>query len=352
MNKRALIVGAGVCGLWLARTLQARGFDCEVWDSRKDASQSRASQGILHSGLKYQFGDAAQANSMPALVARWQAALQGEGEIDLSAVRVHTRQQYFFTGKGIANSGLAMLSQGLMRSGVQRLRREQWPELLRPGSGQVLLADEWVLDPNSLLGALAGGLLSAVRERALQACELVRESSGRYRLAGLSDSQQPDLTLLCAGSGNGSLQSKFAQQLRPLAMVHARHPGLPAFFGHCLGFSNKPRLTISSPTAGHWYLGGELAEQGSQMDDAELAQRSRELLQELFPQLAWRTVEINIQRIDRAEPQQRQAALPDSAWVDNDGNLFTCWPSKLVRAPEVADKVLEKLGAARLAAPA
>ena len=344
MNKRALIVGAGVCGLWLARTLQARGFDCEVWDSRKDASQSRASQGILHSGLKYQFGDAAQANSMPALVARWQAALQGEGEIDLSAVRVHTRQQYFFTGKGIANSGLAMLSQGLMRSRVQRLRREQWPELLRPGSGQVLLADEWVLDPNSLLGALAGGLLSAVRERALQACELVRESSGRYRLAGLSDAQQPDLILLCTGAGNGALQAKFAQQLRPLAMVHARHPELPAFFGHCLGFSNKPRLTISSPAAGHWYLGGELAEQGSQMDDAELAQRSRELLQELFPQLAWRTTELEIQRIDRAEPQQRQVALPDSAWVGNVDNLFTCWPTKLVRAPEVADKVLEQLG--------
>ena len=343
MSKRALIVGAGVCGLWLARALQARGFDCEVWDSGADASQSRASQGILHSGLKYQFGDAAQANSMPALVARWQAALQGEGEVDLSAVRVHTRQQYFFTGKGIANSGLAMLSQGLMRSGMQRLRREQWPELLRAGSGQVLLADEWVLDPNSLLEALAGGLSSAVHERALQACELVRESSGRYRLAGCADAQQPDLILLCTGAGNGALQAKFAQQLRPLAMVHARHSELPAFFGHCLGFSNKPRLTISSPAAGHWYLGGELAEQGSNMRDVELIHRSRELLQELFPQLAWRTVELEIQRIDRAEPQQKHNALPDSAWVGNDGNLFTCWPSKLVRAPEVADKVLELL---------
>ena len=345
MSKRALIVGAGVCGLWLARALQARGFDCEVWDSRTDASQSRASQGILHSGLKYQFGDSAQANSMPALVARWQAALQGEGEIDLSAVRVHTRQQYFFAGKGIANSGLALLSQGLMRSGVQRLRREQWPELLRPGSGQVLLADEWVLDPNSLLEALAGGLPSAVHPRRLQADELIRDSSGRYRLAGRVEAQQPDLILLCTGASNGALQTKFAQQLRPLAMVHARHPELPAFFGHCLGFSNKPRLTISSPTAGHWYLGGELAEQGTQMDDAELIQRSRELLQELFPQLAWRAAELEIQRIDRAEPQQRQIALPDSAWVGNEGNLFTCWPSKLVRAPEVADKVLEQLAA-------
>ena len=352
MGKRALIVGAGVCGLWLARALPVRGFDCEVWDSGEGASQSRAAQGILHSGLKYQFGDAAQANSMPALVARWQAALQGEGELDLSAVRVHTRQQYFFTGKGIANSGLALLSQGLMRSGVRRLRREQWPELLHPSSGQVLRADEWVLDPNSLLDVLAGGLPSAVHQRRLQADELIQDSSGRYRLAERSDVQQPDLILLCAGAGNGALQAKFAQQLRPLAMVHARHPELPAFFGHCLGFSNKPRLTISSPTAGHWYLGGELAEQGSQMDDAELIQRSRELLQELFPQLAWRAAELEIQRIARAEPQQRQVALPDSAWVGNDGNLFTCWPTKLVRAPEVADKVLEKLGAARLAAHA
>ena len=344
MAKRALIVGAGVCGLWLARALQAQGFDCEVWDSGEDSSQSRASQGILHSGLKYQFGDAVQANSMPTLVARWQAALQGEGELDLSAVRVHTHQQYFFTAKGIANNGLALLSQGLMRSGVRRLRHEQWPELLCPGSGQVLLADEWVIEPNSLLDVLASGLQSAVRERRLQAEELIRDSSGRYRLAGRSEPQQPDLILLCTGSGNGALQAKFAQQLRPLAMVHARHPDLPAFFGHCLGFSNKPRLTISSPAAGHWYLGGELAEQGSQMDDTELEQRSRELLQELFPQLAWRAAELEIQRIARAEPQQRQVALPDSAWVGADGNLFTCWPTKLVRAPEVADKVLERLG--------
>ena len=352
MGKRALIVGAGVCGLWLARALPARGFDCEVWDSGEGASQSRASQGILHSGLKYQFGDAAQANSMPALVARWQAALQGQGELDLSAVRVHTRQQYFFAGKGIANSGLALLSQGLMRSGVRRLRREQWPELLRPGSGQVLRANEWVLEPDSLLEVLAGGLGCAVHQRRLQADELIQDSSGRYRLAGRGDVQQPDLILLCAGASNGVLQSKFAQQLRPLAMVHARHPELPAFFGHCLGFSNKPRLTISSPAAGHWYLGGELAEQGSQMRDVELIQSSRKLLQELFPQLAWRDAELEIQRIARAEPQQRQVALPDSAWVGNDGNLLTCWPTKLVRAPEVADMVLQRLGAGRLAAHA
>jgi hypothetical protein len=79
--------------------------------------------------------------------------------------------------------------------------------------------------------------------------------------------------ILCAGAANaqlsvlaGILPSALPQQLRPLHMVMARSPSLPPVFGHCVGLSDKPKITITSQAdaCGRtvWYIGGLVAEEG------------------------------------------------------------------------------------------
>ena len=295
-------------------------------------------------------GTGSQADSMPELVQRWQAALSGSGELDLSAARVLARRQYFFTEGGVAGAGAAWASRALLRANISKLGRDQWPEVLRAVGGTVLAVDEWVLEPRSLLASLGQGVARLQLELRLE--HIKRDARGAYYLQMDDRRWQPRYIVLAAGAGNGELQSLHQQQLRPLAMVHAFHPDLPPFFGHCLGLSDRPKLTVSAPEAGHWYLGGELAESGVAVDDAEQCQRARALLLRLFPSLPWAQARLEVQRIDRAEPAQRARVLPNSAFVGVDANLFTCWPGKLVRAPEVGDKLLQILAAQRAESPA
>ena len=59
-----------------------------------------------------------------------------------------------------------------------------------------------------------------------------------------------------------------------------------------------------------------------------------------FPALNIENARLIIERIDRAEPRTALGTLPAHAFVRKNGAVVTCWPVKLVRAPEVADAVL------------
>ena len=340
--RNVLIVGAGVCGLWLAQALTKAGWRCQIWEQETPgAQQSGASQGILHSGLKYQISAGSQGSNMPELVRRWQAAWRAEGEIDLSQARVLTQEHYYFFSSKLASLALRAMTRRLLASGARVASASERPPLLARLHSSALIADEWVLDIPSLLHSLSHGL--DIRQRQLQAQQLKRQPDGNYGLA--PDEQfQPRYIILCAGAANASLQKRYQQQLRPLAMLHLRHQSLPQFFGHCLQFGSKPALTIGSPEPGYWYVGGGIAEWGSRHSEAAIQNRSRKLLARLFPQLPWRNVAISVSRVDRAEAAQQSGGLPDQAFVGADANLITCWPTKLVRAPEVADRVMQLLG--------
>ena len=54
------IAGAGIAGLWLANLLVNRGFEVAVCESGKvGGSQTMASQGLIHGGVKYALGGTA-----------------------------------------------------------------------------------------------------------------------------------------------------------------------------------------------------------------------------------------------------------------------------------------------------
>src|SRR5690606_494319 len=97
--------------------------------------------------------------------------------------------------------------------------------------------------------------------------------------------------VLTAGSGNAALLAGLgsqlpAMQLRPLKQVVVRHQHPHAIYGHCLGASITPRISISSHPAADgsmtWYLGGALAEKGAELNDDRLIALAREELNAVF----------------------------------------------------------------------
>jgi glycine/D-amino acid oxidase-like deaminating enzyme len=76
-----VIVGAGIAGLWTFHRLKKRGYDVLLLE--KDSiggDQTIASQGIIHSGLKFAIAGkiSTLARSISAMPDIWRTALKGE----------------------------------------------------------------------------------------------------------------------------------------------------------------------------------------------------------------------------------------------------------------------------------
>ena len=86
-----VIIGAGIAGLWTFQRLTRMGFDVLLLESgRVGGGQTIASQGIIHSGLKYALASrvSAIAEHIRAMPQRWREALAGSGDVDLSGARL------------------------------------------------------------------------------------------------------------------------------------------------------------------------------------------------------------------------------------------------------------------------
>ena len=88
-----LIFGGGAAGLWLLDTLRQRGYSALLVEAHAlGAGQTVASQGILHSGLKYSLkgllsAAAREARDMPEL---WRRCLQGKAQPDLQQSEIRS----------------------------------------------------------------------------------------------------------------------------------------------------------------------------------------------------------------------------------------------------------------------
>lgn len=115
-------------------------------------------------------------------------------------------------------------------------------------------------------------------------------------------------------------------------------------YGHCVTTSPKPRATITAhPYEGKWvwYIGGEVAEKGASMSDAETINRAVDELRSIFPSIAWKEKEFACYAVDRAEPRDPNGHLPPEPRLLPYGNAVLSWPTKLVYAPVLADRVLD-----------
>jgi hypothetical protein len=137
-------------------------------------------------------------------------------------------------------------------------------------------------------------------------------------------------------------------QLRPLHQVVIRSNDLPPLYSVCIGTGAKPPVVTTTHTASDgtrlWYIGGDIAETGVERTPAAQIDFARARFAELLPWLDLRAAEWETIRVERAEPATGTGDRPPGAFVQQDGNVITVWPTKLALAPNLADQVVAALG--------
>lgn len=348
------ILGGGIAGLWLNARLRQQGFSTLLIEpAALGGGQSTKSQGIIHGGTKYALHGklTTAAEAIAGMPARWRACLDGSGELDLRQVRVLSQHHYLWSPGNLISNLAGFFASKALRGRVDSIKGRDLPAVFTDPAfrGKVYRLGELVLDVPDVvrrLAQLGEGTLVQGQPQLDGGDEGIRslQVGGRQVLARRY--------VLAAGEGNEALLnmaglSQPAMQRRPLQMVLVKGPGLPQLFAHCLGNSPKPRLTVTThPCADGqwcWYLGGDLAEQGTDMPADRLIERARAELAELLPWVdlsdcQWRTLPVT-----RAEPAQSGLVRPDNAHVQPVGNALVCWPTKLALAPDLSDRVMAEL---------
>ena len=351
-----LIVGAGVAGLWLNARLRRQGFSTVLVENHSlGGAQTLKSQGIIHGGAKYALHGAltGASEAIADMPRRWREALAGDGELDLSGVRLLSEAHYLWSPGTLAGNLTSFFASKAVRGRVDQVKGDQLPPALQNPrfKGKVYRLAELVVDVPSLVERLA-----ELAGDSLLAGQKVEPLFENERLIGLRVDGLDILAqriVLSAGQGNAELLASLeinvpAQQLRPLHMVMVKGPSLKPLYAHCLGGGPKPRITVTTHPAANgewvWYVGGDIAEaEGvARTPDEQIAAAKKELASLLpwvdLSQAQWATL-----RVDRAEPAQSGLVRPDNAFLADTGRLLVGWPTKLALAPDFSDRVIHAL---------
>ncbi len=362
MEADAIIFGGGVAGLWALDELHRSGHCVVLVETcALGAGQTIASQGIIHGGIKYTlagvFTDSARAvREMPGI---WRSCLSGRPDRigpDLSGVRVLAEECHLWRTDSLSSRvGLLGAAAGL-RSDVRRLAREERPAALRQCPGDVFAVREQVIDVANLLSVLRERHEPRLLKVDPGGIEFVPGADGFVQGVRLSNPQtgerlevQPGRVILAAGAGNAELRKAAGlaaggMQLRPLHQVMIRGD-LPTLFGHCVdGAKTRATITTATDTQGRvvWYVGGQVAEDGTRMSEAALLDHARRELKSVLPGVSFDGAEWATVRVDRAEPATPGGARPSGPHAALEGNVITTWPTKLAMAPELA-RMIRKL---------
>lgn len=352
------IFGGGIAGLWILARLRQAGYSALLFESHAlGGMQTIASQGIIHGGAKYaltgNLTESARAiGDMPAI---WQACLQGEGELDLTQVRVLSDHQYLWSTTGLVSRIAGFFAGKVMRSRMNQVGLDDRPSIFQHPDfhGNLYRLEEQVLDVSSLIRTLADQLKDY--------CYRLQDDQFRFEpggdgvhlitIPGSDLTIETDSLILAAGKGNADLLQKIgrdrpAMQLRPLHMAIAKGD-LPNIHAHCLGSGSTPRITITSApmTDGRtaWYLGGQIAESGVNRSPEQQIAAAKQELAEVLPWIDMSNIEWSSFRVDRAEPKTAGGIRPESYFLDSDGGVVTVWPTKLAFAPRLAQEIVATL---------
>lgn len=351
-----LIVGAGVAGLWLNARLRRQGFSTVLVESASlGGGQSVKSQGIIHGGAKYALHGAltGASEAIADMPRRWREALKGEGELDLSGVRMLSDAHYLWSPGTLAGNLTSFFASKAVRGRVDQVKGDQLPPALQDKrfKGKVYRLAELVVDVPSVIARLAE--LAGDSLLAGQHIEPLREGGELMGLKVDGREIRAQRIVLSAGGGTADLLSALgldqpAMQRRPLHMVLVKGPSLKPLYAHCLGGGPKPRVTVTTHPAADgqwvWYVGGDLAEgDGVTREPAAQIAAAQKELGQLLPWVDLSTAQWATLRVDRAEPLQSGLTRPDNAFLAEQDRLLVGWPTKLALAPDFADRVVNAL---------
>jgi glycerol-3-phosphate dehydrogenase len=358
------IIGGGIAGLWLLNRLRQQGYSVILLESGTlGGGQTNKAQGILHGGVKYALQGALtpSANAIADMPMIWKQCLEGYGEINLSHVPVLSQQQYLWSNGGLTSKLTAFFAGLALKSNMQSLSKESFPEFFKHSDfqGQVYSLDEMVIDVPAVVRELMKPhqdvifKIDPIEEDQLQLDEnncLVSLTIKAEPLPPLQVHAQK--FIFTGGAGNALVLKKLKQpsismQKRPLHMVLVKHEITSPLYAHCLGLSSTPRITITTHKSHDgkpvWYLGGQIAEDGTNRSaEAQIAFAKKELA-ELFPWLDFSTAEFSSFFIERAESQQPGGGRPESCYAKEIQNMLIAWPTKMALAPQLAKEIIQQL---------
>lgn len=346
-----VIIGGGIAGLWLLSRLRSGGYDALLVEGdHLGSGQTISSQGIIHDGNKYalQADSSGAAQTLSDVLEIWRQCLDGQGEVDLSAVKVLAERQYLLAGQPYPSKLSRFFARKITRS-RQETGDDELPEALRHLrlEGSICSLDEPVLDTASLLEVLAKPHREAIVRNQGPA---VPAPDGAITLRAPEREPiviRPRRTVFTAGIGNAVL-SGAPMQIRPSHMVMVRGETLPGdFYLHCQGAADIPRLTITShrDLAGSkvWYLGGQFAEVGVECSARQQINLARRELTALLPKASLSELQFASLRVNRAEARQRGGKRLPAPGIFQSGRSVTAWPTNLAMVPMLADEVMSLL---------
>lgn len=333
-----LIYGAGIAGLWLFHTLKRARYDVLLLEKNAiGGGQSIASQGIIHSGLKYALAGKVNelARSIGSMPDRWRDALDGKGPVDLSPAKDKIFSQNLLIPSGPLGGLVESLSKTALGN-VKKIPPAQWPSAISSSGfdGALMEMGEPVLDIPAVIRALAEPYKNFIR----------RDNGTKI---------ESSITIYTAAAGNESAAQQnghaagLETQKRPLLMGLMKNAPF-ALHAHLVGPSEKPAATVTThkTTDGTlvWYVGGAVAERAKESDPSQVYNAIRKALAKYMPGLDLSSIEWAVFPIDRIEGKSKTGGwLPDTPTIHEAGNTLYCWPTKLTFAPLLADMVMEKI---------
>jgi len=346
------VFGGGVAGMWLLDELLRAGYDAVLIEKHAlGQGQTVCAQGIIHSGLKYTLkggmtGSAQAIREMPAL---WRRCLAGNAQPDLSGTRIRSDSCLLWRTQSLTSKlGMVGARAGLKVKPV-KLTGEDVPEALRRCPGGVFRLDEQVIAPETMLAVLFERHKSRIVQADIEAFEVVDDRVVSCTLHG--QRVCPRHVVFTAGAGNASLRRAAGlttekMQRRPLHMVMMRSVSLPLLQGHCVdGAKTRATITSDRDQEGRvvWQVGGQISEDGVGMERDKLLAFAKREVAAVLPGLNLSDVEWASYRVDRAEQAMPGGKRPEHCAVIEDGNVLTCWPTKLALAPILAADIISKL---------
>lgn len=352
-----LVIGGGIAGLWTLARLQQSGYKSALLESRAlGVGQTRFAQGIIHGGTKYALTGKLTASSeaVADMPSRWRACYEGRGELDLSKAELLSDAHYLWSTTSLTSRISGFFASKVMRARSSELDEKSLPAIFqhKDFKGQFYRLDEPVFNTLSVVRALAEPRKKSILPINQESFENLDGRVVVQSKAGENYLFHYRKIIFIAGEGNESLLSRFdckqpEMQRRPLKMVVMRGVQKDMIYAHCLGASVNPRITITSHRDKQggivWYMGGQLAEEGVDKNDAELIQAAKDELKDLIPWLELKDAQWGVLKIDRAEIKKAGTTRPDSFSIEEYDDIITAWPTKMALAPALADAVLDIL---------
>jgi len=366
IEKDALIIGGGIAGLWLLNRLKSASYQVMLLDKNPLGSgQSVASQGMIHGGIKYALtGSLTSATAAIAdMPAHWRACLSGQGDVDLRGTRLLSEHYYMWPRNSLRSRLNAFLGSKALRGKVSTVKTADYPAFFKGRiNGPLYELSDIVLDVPSLLYCLSERYRSDIKLVSPQNLSFEHAEDGSIRELHYRHQDQDYVIrakryLICSGEGSAELLKKMLpdaalpdhlqMQLRPLQMTLLKHNLKDPLYVHCVAdqLSTTPEVTITSHQCSDgktaWYLGGELAESGTDRSPDEQIVSARNKLAELFPWVDLSLAQWHSFYIQRAEAKTPDGLRPETASIHTHRNVVLCWPSKLTLAPHLGQQLID-----------